>query len=229
MRPWLTGLISVITLSVVVGVPGRWMGPSRYQAFMGAVQAIGLGLALAIAWASLQNDRTARRVDRTIRFHEELVQGELGEARHRLVMHLREHGLEKDGQKRVLQPKEGDLRLEAGLSEYSFGALRTPDEDRVLILRYFERVNAARVAGIVSPDLLHRLIGPHALWWDAALWNLAHGRAHRSELLRLAKWVGKWGEDHQMEASEYLPLWSYNLTEGGGCPDFSTWPTSWAL
>src|SRR4051812_39242888 len=89
---------------------------------------------------------------------------------------LRSEAPADDGPPRVAQPRRGDSALTKALDIYRSGSKydnndESPNEDRAVLLRYFERADAARLAGIVNPALFHTLIGPHALWWDAALWN----------------------------------------------------------
>ena len=210
-------------------LPALFWGPTRYSAFTSGLQALGLAIGLTLAILTLGEDQTARKVDRTVDLHRELVSGEVGIARRRLAALLRIDG-PHTAPPRVRQPKTGDLANDPALKTYDTTPRYSetdgsPYDDRVVLLRFFERANATRRAGVVDPDLLYTLIGPHALWWDAALWNDDRARDHRRALSDLASWTAErvvrspHGDHH---------AWMVTLTPNVTTADFSDWP-DWAL
>jgi hypothetical protein len=171
----------------VVFVPAWWSKADRFSAWATGVQAVGVIFALFLAGVSLQRDSHDRRVDRVMDLHRELVSGELSGPRFRLSRHLRELG--SNGLVRSVSiwqlGTEGNLKYtdpEGGV---------TASRDLSLLLRYFERVNAAREAGTLDEDLLVRLLGRHAGWWSEAILDAPDGPPvgpALSELRNLAIW-----------------------------------------
>ena len=104
-----------------------------------------------MAALSLLADSHDRRVDRVLEFHQQLTSGELQAARLRLVGHLRNHGASG----KVNRATRDDLRTDPVLSRYAGDASKIrPIDDINLMLRFFERVNAARIASSVNLPLL---------------------------------------------------------------------------
>ncbi len=146
----------------------------QYQAFTGAIQALGLVVALGLAWATLESDSRDRRVDRVLSLHGELTTGEVQAARTALTRLLRDRGTSP----LVLRPTLDEL-----------GAIS--DEARrngALVLRYFERVDAARRAGSLHDDLSYELLGRHAMWLRLALCRADTGSLHEA-LMSFADWA----------------------------------------
>ena len=215
-------LIGIVVAVVILPIP--WATPAEYQAIVAGVQALGLVVALLIAALALTGDQNDRRVDRVLQLHEDLVSGDVGAARSRLAYHLRTLGPEHEGRRYVLQPTQDQLVHDRKLHRYSDHEATTdstPREDRVMLLRFFERADAARREKTVHLPLLHELIGSHALWWDAALWLEDHERSHRRALRDLAQWVSDYASIHQCS---YVSSWARNTSRRGVNPDFLHWP-----
>jgi hypothetical protein len=147
---------------LAVGATG-WVDPERYGSLTAGAQALGVVIALALAAFTLRSDSRDRRVDRVLALHNEFMTGGVWEARHRLAHHL--HALEG--------PRESRVTREAVFGDHPLlhyaedvGAPLKIDVD--LLLRFFERANAARLTGALHEDLLADLIGKHAMWWDHA-------------------------------------------------------------
>lgn len=216
--------IATLAISILL-IPIPWLTPTEYQLIASGFQAFGLVVALFFAAMTLSSDLHDRSVDRVLALHAEIVSGEVGAARSRLAHHLRTNGPVTAGHRLVLQPGPDVLRDDPQLSVYADATSgATPREDRVLLLRYFERTNAARELRTVDDGLFHKLIGPHTLWWDAALWCEKHDRPHRNELLDLATWVAQYTAKFN---PDYAKHWDRNLSRSGRQPDFKDWP-DWA-
>jgi hypothetical protein len=156
---------AILTALITLAVLARFLDADQYAAFAGAIQALIVVPALIVGVATLLSDRHDRRVDRVLEFHQELVSGELQAARTRLTRHLREHGT--GGKPRRVTRDE--LKSDPALKEYSGTSEFSPTGDFNQILRYFERVDCARLANSVDLPLLAELVGRHAVWLDLAI------------------------------------------------------------
>jgi hypothetical protein len=79
------------------------------------------------------------------------------------------------------------LRHHPVLSRYEADGDHLPIRDVNLILRFFERVNAARTARSVDLPLLAELVGRHATWLDLAI-KRENDQVPREPLHDLAAW-----------------------------------------
>jgi len=213
-KVWIAG---VVVLLLLLGAPAVWLNEGRYTAMATAVQAFGVVLALFIASETLTADRRDRKTDRALALHAELVSGPLNDRRVRLVDHLREHGKEPEvasvtREELTPGPSAGQLaKYGAGIT----ASLNTsPLHDVNALLRFFERANAARAAGIVEHSLFHELIAGHALWWQTALIE-GEQLPIRIALSKLATWADQYTVQHP-EASRYMEAWERNLVRDFG-------------
>lgn len=163
--------------------------------------------AITVAALSLLADSHDRRVDRVLEFHQQLTSGEMQEVRLRLVGHLRSHGANG----KVRRATRDELRTDPVLSKYTGDASNIrPIDDVNLILRFFERVNSARIAGSVNLPLLVELLGRHAGWLDLAIGQ--EDKVPRAPLHDLATWANEFAATNQNKYP-YLSNWGSNRAE----------------
>lgn len=196
--------------------PAKWLTPERFSAYAIGLQAFAVLLALGIAVGTLSSEIRDRRLDRVLALHSTFMEGELGGARYRFIRHVRSNRTASGLVRRITRD---DLMEGEPLAEYPshyWSAFRdhNPRQDANLVIRHFERVDAARAAGSVDDDLLFRLLGPQAVWWDNALqWE--PGRLGTWAIDRLARWA----RQYVLEHSE-LPLpwgeWQWDIEHDFG-------------
>jgi hypothetical protein len=98
------GVVTVATIALLaLGLTG-WVGPSTYSSLTAGVQAVGVVIALGLGAATLMRDNRDRRVDRVLALHQELMTGDVWQARYCLVRHLRKLG--QDGKSRAVSRQE---------------------------------------------------------------------------------------------------------------------------
>lgn len=200
---WIAG--SIVLVMLVVAAPV--LKADQYSALASAIQALAVVPAITAAALSLLADSHDRRVDRVLEFHQQLTSGELQAARLRLVGHLRRHG--SSGKAR--QATRDELRADPVLSRYTSDANKIrPIDDINLMLRFFERVNAARIAGSVNLPLLVELVGRHAGWLDQAIGQ--EDQVPRAPLHDLATWANEFAVANQGKYP-YLSNWGSNRAE----------------
>lgn len=155
-------VVSVIAISIV-----SWLLPSeQLTAVSSAVQTIGVVVALGIGAYTLTEERRARRVDRTLDVLQELMSGDVDQARERLHAHLRmEDGLT------FRRVGRDDLLQNQGLGSYDKWPDESPFRDYGRLCRFFERADVARRKSLVDIGLFVELIGRHAIWWAEAFAN----------------------------------------------------------
>jgi hypothetical protein len=95
-----------------------------------------------------------------------------------------------------------EIRHDPILSKYRKDPSHSPRSDILLILRFFERVNAARLAGVIEGALLVELIGRHAAWWDEAI-QYTGDEPPRVSLRDLSTWANEFASANQ---EKYLYL-----------------------
>jgi hypothetical protein len=69
-------MVGFAVLGVLLAAPW-WLNSGQYAALAGAIQALAVAPAVAIAAATLYRDSHDRRVDRVLAFHQELMSGEV--------------------------------------------------------------------------------------------------------------------------------------------------------
>ncbi|MBV1853396.1 hypothetical protein [Catellatospora tritici] len=189
------------TVSAVLAAGVGWtvlallLDRGAYDALTGGVQAVGVVAALGLAAATLARDNRDRRVDRVLALHQELMTGDLWQARQRLVTHLTKLGQDqrKKGEPdRVRRVTRTDLRRDGDASVYADGT-GSPRIDADLIVRFFERAEAARRTHSLHLPLFGELIGRHALWWNVALIADDRTWTSRQSLTELADWAAATG------------------------------------
>ncbi|MDI1464294.1 hypothetical protein QEZ54_25310 [Catellatospora sp. KI3] len=190
-----------VTLTVVLAAVIAWtvlallLDRDAYGAMTDGVQAVGVVAALGLAAATLLRDNRDRRVDRALALHQELSTGDLWQARQRLVTHLTRLDAEqrKEGDpERVRRVTREQLRSDPRASVYADG-IGSPRIDADLLVRFFERAEAARRTHALDVPLFGELIGRQAVWWNTAL--IADGRTWtcRRSLTELAAWASAAG------------------------------------
>jgi hypothetical protein len=144
-------LVAVAVVFVLIGA-FQLISMDSYSALTDGIQAVGVIVALAVAAATLRADSRNQTLDRVLSLHQELMSGEVGAARVRLVRHLRGHDRGPTRPTRLEELHNGPL------ATYSFQAMKLdeesvkthrPDLDVNILLRYFERADSAREAGAV--------------------------------------------------------------------------------
>lgn len=193
------GLVVVVSAAfLALGLTG-WLDSGTYGALTGGVQAIGVVVALALGTATLRSDSRDRRVDRVLALHQELFGGEVQAARIRLVNHMR-----SGSSRRAKVVSRADL-ADGSLAEYSSSSVYLPRRDANVLLRFFERANAARLAKAVYLPLYATLIGGHAAWWDKAI-RYDRSWPARQHLAELGSWAHDYARINQSRHPN-LALW----------------------
>lgn len=208
---WAAGALVGVT-AVLLVVPIWFLNADQYQALATGVQALGVTVALVFGAGTLLSDSRDRKVDRALGLHAELTTGDVQTARVRLLLHLQ--GNREDGKVRPVSLAR--LRTDERFAAYADPAHGRPLRDANVVLRHFDRVNAARVAGIVEPDLLHELIGVHALWWDRAIAR-DDGEMLRRGLAELADWTDRHSRT-KARGAHYLDHWAGYLGRDFAAP-----------
>ncbi|MDQ2587853.1 hypothetical protein [Saccharothrix yanglingensis] len=203
--------LTAATATLLV-VPIRFLDADQYQALATGVQALGVTVALVFGAGTLLADTHSRKVDRALGLHAELTAGDVQAARVRLLVRLQ--GTRAEGGVRPVTLDR--LRTDDGFAAYAAPERGRPLRDANVVLRYFERVNAARVAGVVDLPLLHELIGVHVLWWDRAIAR-DEGEPLRGGLAELAAWVDRHSRTKARDA-HYLTSWARYLGRDFGEP-----------
>lgn len=186
-------LVTGVVFVLVLAIPACFTTAGVYVGYVGAIQTLGVLLALVVAVATLRSDSRDRRVDRVLSFHREFTTGEVGEARSRLGQLIK--GRMVDG-----EIAQSDIRNDLSLNTYGdVSRTATPVHDRNLLLRYFERVWIAHDRGSLDDLMLTALVGRHATWWDRALPQ--ETTTARVPLARLAEWSNRYAEANAREPS----------------------------
>ncbi|MGW5241876.1 hypothetical protein ACWEOW_23325 [Monashia sp. NPDC004114] len=149
MRTSLAAALVLVPLALVLAAP--FLDGQQYGGYATAVQTIVVAITLVVALITYRHDSHDRRVDRVLALHRELVTGQVGASRRALLDLVRKNG----------EPYGARAREE--IRAKGLGA------DRAALLRYFERVEAARERGSLDDTLAAALIGRHAGWWHLAL------------------------------------------------------------
>jgi hypothetical protein len=213
-----TSIPIAISVALLTFGPARWQAPAVFAAYATALQAFAVLLALALAAQSFTSEIRDRRLDRVLSLHSTFMEGELGGARYRFIRHLRSN---RTTTGRVQRITRNDLMEGQPLAEYPthyWSAFRdhNPRQDANAVIRHFERIDAARIAGSVDEDLLFRLMGPQAVWWDNALrWE--PGRRGTWSIHRLAVWARDYVREH---SGMQLPWgeWEWDIEHDFGHP-----------
>ena len=155
---WALGL--TVLLAAVLVAPVWALDPDRYSAMGAMVQAFSVTVAAGIAIATIRSNRHDRRTDRVLEIHRELTEGPTNEARVRLAEHLRRTASEGNILLQTTPDQLKDPELE--VSAYAQPSTSSPRHDLSLLVRLFERAEAAREARTVDERLFTKLIGGHA-------------------------------------------------------------------
>jgi hypothetical protein len=91
------------------------------------------------------------------------------------------------------------------LSRYADHSDKSPLDDANLIVRFFARVNASRVAGSLDDSLLVELIGRNATWLNMAI-TPDPDELFREPLYLLATWADQFAAMHHHKYL-YLADW----------------------
>lgn len=197
------GKVTLIVAATLAALSFLWLGvanwvdASRYASLTSGVQALGVVTALAVGVATLMRDSRDRRVDRVLALHHELMTGDVWQARYRLVGHLRVLGRETASR----SVSREELINDPDVSRYKPGSSGAPITDADLLMRFFERANAARRARSLHLPLFAELIGRHALWWNAAL-SGSPAWLTREPLTELAAWTSQYVETNRTRNPE---------------------------
>lgn len=163
--------------------------PEVYAAVTGAIQAFGVVMALAIAIFAQSGEISDRKVDRVLGLHQELTSGPTGDARTRLGWFYRAR--RSDG----LLPTLTRADLHSATYQDGQQSARTPRLDSDRVLRFFERVNAARLRGSLDDYTAALLLGRHATWWNRAI-AAETPDPTRSPLASMADWATAYAVSH---------------------------------
>ena len=192
------GLFALLAVALILAAPQ--FEPEQYQGFTGALQAAGLVVALFLAYSTFLGDSRDRRVDRVLALHAELTSGDIQTARVSLVNFLRDQSSDD----RVARMNLTELRASEALGAY-VGATGSPRKDANLILRFFERADAARRAGSLFDPLAHELLGRHSTWLRLALCR--GGEPLCDALVSFADWADDYTKTEAFRRSRYADRW----------------------
>ncbi|MGW4944495.1 hypothetical protein ACWEOZ_23220 [Actinoplanes sp. NPDC004185] len=196
-RIWISvGTFCGVVAFLLVGVL-QLLDEKVYGALTDGIQALGVVAALTAAAATLRSDSRNRTLDRALGLHQELMSGEVGAARVRLVRHLRGHGRDSETPTKLAELRKGELATYShALMELDEDSVKThrPDLDLNILLRYFERADSAREAKAVFPPVFANLVGDHAAWWSRALTDDG-SNASFPHLMGLAEWRKTYAAD----------------------------------
>jgi hypothetical protein len=192
-------IVALATIALLSLGLTSWIGQSTYASLTAGVQAAGVVIALGLGAATLMRDNRDRRVDRVLALHQELMTGDIWQARYRLVRHLRKLG--KDGKSRPVSRQE--LINDPTVSRYPPEESASPLIDADLLVRFFERADAARRTDALHLPLFAELIGRHALWWDTAILDNP-GWATRIHLAEMAAWCHQYVEENRSRRPDVM-------------------------
>jgi hypothetical protein len=178
------------------------------SAIASTLQAVAVVPAILIAAFTLRRDSRDRRMDRLLAFHQELVSGDLNDARQRLAAHLRRHGTPSEP---VRVTSRRELRDDRRLRAYQGDKEHNPYDDVNLLLRFFERVNAARLANALYRPMLVELVGRHAAWWDLAIAR-EDQPSPQWHMHSLAAWANIYAAAYRRK-HPYLRDWGHNRSQ----------------
>lgn len=195
------------------------MGVGDAPTWLGALATVvALVVAYVVAIRQLREQRRAAGVERTLSFHRDLTTGEIGLARDRLSEAMWRVGSQqrKNAQDdyKCWQPSWMELlgakyvELSGSVVDLSVypedmepDANETPLRDLYKILWCFERIGAAREAGLLDNPLAERILGNHAVWWDYLCARVPpESTRYRKNLERLA--------DHYQRRDPVLAEWA---------------------
>jgi hypothetical protein len=178
------GMVLAVGLAAAGIAALSWLGSDSLADTAAVVQTAGVLIGVTLAVATLRGDRRDKQVDRVLELHREWMSGDLHDARIRLHEHLRWD--DGTGDFRILP--FSDLRRGPTREKYPAGTPSTPIQDAGIILRFFERANAARAAGAVHQQLFFRLVARHAAWWNLAIDD---GSGHSLGERCVSSWSGR--------------------------------------
>lgn len=168
----------VIVVAVLVAAPlaitAPVLKPDAFGALATAIQSVTVAVALLLALLTYRSDSRDRRVDRVLSLHQEFFDPDFQVQRRALVDKVRSG------------PQPHAELAGSGLSEQEYLA-------RIKVLRYFERVQAARVSDSLEDRLAASLLGSHAAYWDLAL--ELDDKASRRPLHDFASWANDFAEN----------------------------------
>jgi hypothetical protein len=200
-RSHIAAAFVVLLLVLGLAIAGVF-SDSVYAKLTNGAQAVGVVIALSVAAATLLADSKDRRLDRVLALHKELTSGETHHARARLVDHLRALG--HGGKARTAS--HVDLIEDSVLAHYASMTDRTPRLDLNIIIRFFERANAARLAKAVHLATFADLVGGHALWWDRAIVDTGSEWGAIRHMRELAAWTQQYAH-HVAAADAHMKGW----------------------
>lgn len=197
-RPYVFGFAIGLLIIGLLLVSALLLSASQYSAVASTVQAIAVIPAIGVAALALISDSRDKRVDRVLDLHKEFTSGDVQAAKGRLSLHLRAHGING----RVRPTSREELTHDPALSKYSSNHNFRPRADLDLILRFFERTNAARIAQTIDAPMLVELIGRHAAWWDLAIVE-TRDEVPRAPLRELAIWANDFVHSNRSRYSSF--------------------------
>lgn len=202
-------------LIAILLIPLRWepdlrfATPDEQSAAAATAQAVGVvatlilaALGFSVAALTLASNQRDARVDRVLGFHVELTgPGPTGVGRSRLARFLRERGTAPWVRYQVgIQQLLHDPQLNSYPQAYGAGTT-TPHMDLMLVLRLFERIRVAQVAGLLDDRLIASLVGRHAGWWDLAIKDDSED-TQRVPVAYLANWCNRYRNEYKSSSDE---------------------------
>lgn len=212
-------IVFVALMLIILITSARYLTAEQYQGLAGALQALGVVVALFVAAGTLTSDSENRRVDRVLQLHEMMTSGEVSHAAVRLSDHLRRHGVGGKARRASLE----QLRCDPVLRSYCGQPAHSPYLDARMVIRFFEKADAARRANAVSVPLFHELVARHATWFRLAI------RADAAEpdggrLACLAIWADEYARIYRPPLPNYIENWGRTRQRDFGSPAVASNP-----
>jgi hypothetical protein len=176
------------TLTLVVMIPAAWMGPTRFTAWAAGIQACAVLVTFSVGAISIGGDRRERRVERSLRAHEEYETGTVCDPRQRLSRVIR--GAQRAGTTPISAASLREDTQSVYGSDVVGGQLSTPARDLAIVLNYFDRLLKGLRGNALDRDVLRASMLHHVAWWLKNLTELESFAAGRS-LQELADDLGR--------------------------------------
>lgn len=168
-------VVAAALVAIPLAVTAPVLLPEQFAALATAIQSVIVAVALLIALVTYRSDSRDRRVDRVLSLHEEYFDEDFQAQRTGLLKEVRSGA----------RPYP-ELRT-AALSRQEYRA-------RVRVLRFFQRVQVARVSDSLEDRLAASLLGRQAAYGDLAL--ELDDKESRRGLHDFALWADNFAKTH---------------------------------
>lgn len=156
-------------LTLVVMVPGIWLGPTRFTAWAAGVQASAVLVTFSVGAISIGGDRRERRIERSLQAHEEYETGVVCDPRQRFSRLVRTAEARGNLPLSARSVREGGQTYGADVVG---GEHTTPARDLAIVLNYFDRLLKGIRGNAFDREILRDSMLHHARWWHQNLGEL---------------------------------------------------------